>query len=158
MPASDTWFTTDNAREMSAKGRAALALRRQLERQAADEAARKPTAEASNGLDPYQLRRLNRVRKQLDLIDKQIEEQAKKETPDGQTLNWLAAAQARLSEQERQLSNRSLPPTIRAPSKGPAKKLPNAAPPRSAPSAPSTEPANDPPSDPGDEPTAASVV
>jgi hypothetical protein len=57
----------------------------------------------------YEFKRLARVRKQLDLVDKAFETEATKATPDGQRLNWLAQAQERLAEQERILDNRPLP-------------------------------------------------
>jgi hypothetical protein len=49
------------------------------------------------------------VRVQLDSVDRAIEAEATKATPDGQRLNWLAQAQERLAEQERILDNRPLP-------------------------------------------------
>lgn len=49
------------------------------------------------------------MRVQLDSVDRAIEVEATKATPDGQRLNWLAQAQERLAEQERILDNRPLP-------------------------------------------------
>ena len=49
------------------------------------------------------------MRVQLDSVDRAIEGEATKATPDGQRLNWLAQAQERLAEQERVLDNRPLP-------------------------------------------------
>lgn len=60
-------------------------------------------------LDDYQVRRLHRVRVQLDQLDEAITRETAKERPDGQRLNWLAQAQDRLSEQERILAGRPLP-------------------------------------------------
>lgn len=68
----------------------------------------------------YAEQRLARVRNQLDLVDCRIREEAAKQTPDGQLLNWLAAAQARLNDQERELSGRPLPGTLK-PTAKPAK-------------------------------------
>lgn len=103
-------FTKANAREMSARGNAARWSRTRPEQASnaieANEATRVPS-------DDYRQRRLLRVRKQLDLVDEQIKAQAERRIPDGQTLNWLCAAQARLDEQERSLSNRPLPGTLR---------------------------------------------
>ena len=63
--------------------------------------------------DSFANRRLERVRAQLDLIDLAIENEAKLRQPDGQRLNWLASAQERLAEQERQLAGRPLPGSLR---------------------------------------------
>jgi hypothetical protein len=58
--------------------------------------------------------RLARVRTQLDGIDRAIDaELGRGEKLDPQKLDRLAAASSRLEEQERRLSNRSLPPTKR---------------------------------------------
>jgi hypothetical protein len=60
--------------------------------------------------DDFQERRLARVRAQLEGIDSTIEaELSRKDGPDAQRLDRLAAASARLEEQERRLSDRSLP-------------------------------------------------
>jgi hypothetical protein len=58
----------------------------------------------------YRNKRLSRVRKQLELVDGMIEVET-----DAAKLDRLASAASRLNEQERQLSNRSLPPTVKAP-------------------------------------------
>jgi hypothetical protein len=60
------------------------------------------------------------VRKQLDSVDRAIEAEATKATPDGQRLNWLAQAQERLAEQERILDNRPLPGSRRPKGNAPA--------------------------------------
>lgn len=67
-----------------------------------------PLPEAVKPLDPYIEQRLLRVRKQLNKIDGMIEEEL-----DPAKLDRLASAQARLSEQERQLANRPLPGTLK---------------------------------------------
>lgn len=59
-------------------------------------------------VDPYLQARLIRVRKQLNKIDGLIESEE-----DPSKLDRLASAQARLSEQERQLSGRPLPGTLK---------------------------------------------
>ena len=63
--------------------------------------------------EPFLLERLARVRVQLDLLDKRITEQMLKPHPDGQLLNWLCQAQARLAEQQRQLAGWPLPGSLR---------------------------------------------
>ena len=68
--------------------------------------------------EKYRILRLSRVRRQLDKIDEMIASE-----PDPQKLDRLASAQMRLAEQERQLSGRSLPPTIR-PAKSSSKRPP----------------------------------
>lgn len=87
---------------MSAKGHEAKRRRLQELRQAANPPPPSPT-------DGYISQRLFRVRVQLDLVDAQIKAEATKSSPDGQVLNWLCAAQERLSEQERILADRPLP-------------------------------------------------
>lgn len=121
-----TGITKDNAREFAAKGNQ---VKRELKRlreerlgkidYLLDHAAR--IAEENDKLkvalaeataqdqDIYRTKRLVRVRKQLDLVDGMIEAEQ-----DPAKLDRLASAQSRLSEQERQLSNRSMPPTLKA--------------------------------------------
>ena len=53
-----------------------------------------------------------RVRAQLDKVDRMIAEER-----DPVKLDRLASTSARLEEQERRLSNRSLPPTLKAPAR-----------------------------------------
>ena len=72
-----------------------------------------PMPEPIAPANPFVQSRLDRVRAQLDLIDSRIKEQCEKEIPDGQTLNWLCSAQARLSEQERQLAGRPMPGSLK---------------------------------------------
>jgi hypothetical protein len=124
-----TGITKENARAFAARGNA---VKRELKRlreerlgkidYLLDHAARiaqendklkVALAEATaQDQDIYRTKRLGRVRKQLDLVDGMIEAEQ-----DPAKLDRLASAQSRLSEQERQLSNRSLPPTLKA---GPA--------------------------------------
>lgn len=63
--------------------------------------------------DPYSNRRLSRTRKQIDLLDNRIEEEIAKTDCDGQRVDRLASALARLSEIERQLANRPLPGSLK---------------------------------------------
>ena len=69
-----------------------------------------PQAAPASG---YDVRRLHRVRAQLDQLDAAITRETAKDHPDGQRLNWLASAQERLAEQERQLAGRPLPGSFR---------------------------------------------
>lgn len=69
-------------------------------------------------LPEYQTKRLGRVRLQLDRLDQMLMTET-----DPQKLDRLASAQSRLSEQERQLSNRPLPGTLRPQSPGKRSKL-----------------------------------
>lgn len=58
--------------------------------------------------DDYMLRRLTRVRGQLDRLDVMMQTET-----DPQKLDRLASAQAKLAEQERQLAGRPLPGSLR---------------------------------------------
>jgi hypothetical protein len=84
--------------------------------------------------EEFRNKRLSRVRKQLDLIDQLIEDEMAKDEPDAGKLDRMANSALRLNEQERQLSNRSLPPTLKANS---------VKPPRRAASSDSPEPASE---------------
>ena len=64
-------------------------------------------------VDDYTKLRLTCVRQQLGQVDKAILLESSKDHPDGQRLNWLASAQERLAEQERQLAGRPLPGSFR---------------------------------------------
>lgn len=121
-----TGITKENAREFAARGNAVKkelkrlreerlskidylldhAARMAKENDSLKSALAQVTAEDS---EIYRTKRLSRVRKQLDLVDGMIEQEI-----DPSKLDRLASAQSRLSEQERQLSNRSLPPTLKA--------------------------------------------
>ena len=63
--------------------------------------------------EAYLASRLARIRKQLDLIDTRIEQEASKATCDGQLINWLCSAQERLAEQERITAGRPGPGTLK---------------------------------------------
>jgi hypothetical protein len=93
-------ITRENAAEMQRRATASvLAEKARL----ADPAERQRIAEK------FQELRLVRVRKQLERIDGLIEVES-----DPAKLDRLASCAIRLNEQERQLSNRSLPPTLKA--------------------------------------------
>lgn len=117
-------ITAETAREMAVKGNAALRRiresRRDLPERVADLAAQ-VAALANKPPDVADLR-LARVRKQLDLLDKRILAMLEdRKTPegkplepfDGQQLNWLCTAQERVAEQERILSGKPNPGTLR---------------------------------------------
>lgn len=119
-------FTKENAREMNVKGNAAKRAKKEA-RMHLEEKMAILTAkihEMTVNSERINAQRLIRVRKQLDLVDSRIEEEACKQggidkdgkpmpACDGQLLNWLCSAQERLAEQERQLSGRPLPGTLR---------------------------------------------
>lgn len=67
-----------------------------------------PIASVSNPSADYEKKRLARVRKQLDKLDRMIEEEM-----DPQKLDRLASAQSRLAKQEQELSGRPLPGSLR---------------------------------------------
>jgi len=102
-------FNSANARENAAKAHAARLQRLASEAQAAETFPHTSQGGPHDAANDYVLRRLARVRVQLDLVDKRITEQANDKTVDGQVLNWLCAAQERLAEQERVLAGRPLP-------------------------------------------------
>ncbi len=102
-------FTAANAREMASRAHAARLRRLAGGEAAAETSPQMPQVGSHGSSDPYVKRRLGRVRAQLDNVDRAIEAEAAKKTPDGQRLNWLAQAQERLSEQERLLAGRPLP-------------------------------------------------
>ena len=103
-------FSTVNASEMAAKSHAARRQREFL-RQEADAS---PLTVPQNG--GYVASRLMRVREQLARVDEMILKEK-----DPRSLDRLASAQARLSEQERILDGRPLPGAFR-----PAKPRPTA--------------------------------
>lgn len=97
------FITSANARQLSALGHAAkaklLALAREMP----------PDAISSQ----YQLRRLARARKQLDMIDARLEQELGRSDLDAQLIDRLAAASMRLSDQEFALANRPKPAQAR---------------------------------------------
>lgn len=94
-------FTKENAAEMAHRRAAKLRADREAQRLAVETATLDPSIE-------YSQRRLARVRLQLDRLDKMM-----MEVNDPQKLDRIASAVARLAEQERQLSGRPLPGTLR---------------------------------------------
>lgn len=126
-------WTAEQAREMSRKGAEASRQIRLL-------------TPAFNRERPerYTARRLGRVRRQLDRIDRMMTEEN-----DPARLDRLASAQARLSVQEFALAGRPMPGMLRPSSGRPARE-----PARSiAPLGPSVQPAAPAPSPPPDPPT-----
>jgi hypothetical protein len=102
-------FTAANACENAAKAHAARRLRLASGESAAEAFPQTPQVGPHEPPSVYVIKRLSRVRVQLDLVDRRITEQAKAKTLDGQVLNWLCAAQERLAEQERILAGHPLP-------------------------------------------------
>jgi hypothetical protein len=98
-------FSRENAAEMQRRGVEA----RLSAKETALVAALSPDIEAQNA-EMHRKLRLLRVRRQQEKIDALIEGET-----DAGKLDRLASAAMRLNEQERQLSNRSLPPTLKAP-------------------------------------------
>lgn len=96
-------FTAQTAR--------AAALASVAARKAKAQRAREPEPPAPPPLptDNYLSQRLVRVRAQLDLIDSRIEEELADPDCDGQRVDRLAAASARLEVQEQKLSGRHAP-------------------------------------------------
>lgn len=115
-------ITSDNARELQQK---AVASRKLRQEQKQAEAFAALTAAMAQQLPEYVAARLARVRLQLDRLDQMLMDES-----DPQKLDRLASAQSRLSEQERQLSGRPMPGSL---------KPSNARSSRSRPSEPSAE-------------------
>ena len=104
-------FTTETAREYAAKSAAKRREIALIEERAENVETVQAEIEQVDA-DNFRQLRLGRVRAQLNQIDKAITEELKS-TCDAAKLDRLASAAARLNEQERQLSNRSLPPTLK---------------------------------------------
>lgn len=94
-----------NAKECQQKSVESRKLRAEQKR-IADELAL--IAAMREQMPTYQAKRLGRVRLQLDRLDEMLMTES-----DPGKLDRLASAQTRLSEQERTLSNRPLPGTLR---------------------------------------------
>src|SRR5262249_13188999 len=92
-------FTRDNAREMAARSNAVQRQRRHERQLVAS-----PPCTAVQGDDEYVLKRLARVRAQLDRIDRMIQSET-----DPAKLDRLAAASMRLSDQECAVADRPKP-------------------------------------------------
>ncbi len=110
-------FTVETAGDMARKAVQAREAKKEADRLAALEPPVIP-----DKADEFRQKRLSRVRRQLDAIDKAISAELEKETMDAGKLDRLASAAIRLNEQERQLSNRSLPPTLKANAVNPRRK------------------------------------
>jgi hypothetical protein len=111
-----TRITAETAPLFHAKAREA----RRLRALAAEEAKKAALAPATNGnklgLDQFTAKRLERVRLQLERVDAMLAEET-----DPARIDKLCAASSKLEEQERRLSDRSLPPVRRAQDQAPAK-------------------------------------
>jgi hypothetical protein len=95
-------FTATNAREMAARSHEA-----RRERQSAQE-------NAPEGPDlSYPERRLARVRKQIDLLDKHLDKLLREEKVDEQAVERAARASSALSELEQKLDGRPNPGSLR---------------------------------------------
>ena len=112
------YFNSSNASNFGKLG----AIARKRIKEAMSNPDNPPPLTAQKALPAYIHRRLARVRKQLDLVDKRIEDEASKQGCDGQLLNWLCQAQDRLSDQERILDNRPLPGSRRPTPERPLRK------------------------------------
>lgn len=99
-------FTTANASEMAVKGNA---IRWAKPRVAQTQIATGSEVAESN----YSITRLARVREHLDALDQEISDELDKAKPDSKRLKELSDAQTKLEEQERRLSGRPLPGTLR---------------------------------------------
>lgn len=106
-------ITTANAREMSAKANASRWSKWRADKAELVPADSNVIPAGIPEVDSFRFERLQRVREHLRQIDTQIAQQTRKPNPDGQTLNWLCTAQARLSEQERVLAGRPMPGSLR---------------------------------------------
>lgn len=103
-------ITPELAKEYAARSVKVRAERKRLAAEAA--AAPPPEMPTSVESDEYQRVRLARLRAQLDRVDGMLA--CEKDT---RKLRDLAAVAKDLEEQERRLSGRSLPPTLKAPAK-----------------------------------------
>jgi hypothetical protein len=103
-------FTRENAAEFQRRGvEAKLAAKDETLVKALT-----PEVEHFNA-ENYRKLRLLRARKMLDKLDEKIFRELDKEGDvDASALDRMASAALRFNEQERQLSNRSLPPTLKA--------------------------------------------
>jgi hypothetical protein len=102
-----------NAREMAARSHESRRARTLLAKTEGLDPAQTTAAipaDSSPALEDFALRRLARLRKQLDRLDAMVEGET-----DPQRLERLASAGFRLAEQERVLANRPLPGSRRPP-------------------------------------------
>jgi hypothetical protein len=107
-------FTSANARAMAARAVQARADRKALAGHVPEQAKISWNAPTDTGTDHYRVKRLLRTRRQIDMLDKQLES-----TTDYKALKSIADAIARLSEIERLLAGRPLPGSNRPRSEKP---------------------------------------
>jgi len=132
-------WTTEQAKAFGAIGGQTTKLKAELKRKL-------KTANTSEQADDFQVRRLLRVRKQLNLLDDAIELELKDpRKADGQRVSWLATASQRLSDQEFAHSGRSKPGNLRPTTRGPVKSTMVVPGGQNAPPSAAPEPAPDPP-------------
>lgn len=120
-------ITRETAREYNRRSLEAKRLRAVAREKAIQDLTQKHVTAAQS--DDFTNRRLLRVRKQLNMIDDAIDDELRKDDgPDGQRIDRLASASARLSEIERQLADRPLPgsrrPAPEKPSSRPSAAVP----------------------------------
>jgi len=104
-------FTAANAREMAAESHKARSQRLASGNPAGDSSPQTPLTTPQ--LPAYLAKRLTRVRGQLDLLDKHMDELLSADTVDEQAVERAARASAALSELERTLDGRPLPGSMR---------------------------------------------
>lgn len=115
-------FTSQNAAEMARRSHLPTSARVPVTRK------QKPASNITGSCDEnarYADKTLSRVRVQLDLVNTRLTEQLKREVIDPQAIDRLAAAQSRLSEQERILAGRPMPGSLK-PSTRQEKRRPSA--------------------------------
>lgn len=100
-------ITSENARELQQK--AAVARRLKAEERRLVRVAAIVAAQAEG----YVNQTLVRVRLQLDSLYSAFMKEVGKQSPDAAKLDRIASAQSRLAEQERQLSGRPMPGSLR---------------------------------------------
>jgi hypothetical protein len=104
-------ITAENARELAIKARVSWLANR--EAKAAEKAAKLAIAEDSCEDDQFAGRRLERVRKQLNLVDAELEAAVvDKDCPKGRIVE-LSTAQDRLQKQEQALAMRPSPGVLK---------------------------------------------
>ena len=106
-------FTTANAKEMSVRGNAAKADAKKRREELIAKANAIPSLPRD---EDYRLKRLARVRTQLEKLDDMFDQER-----DPQKLDRLASAQARLAKQEQELAGRPLPGSRRPARERPAR-------------------------------------
>jgi hypothetical protein len=118
-------FTSSNARQMADLGRANTKARAEAARTAIATLVADPSIEFESKL-------LARVRSQLELLNALLLTELSKSRPDAQAIDRLAAAQSRLTEQERIGAGRPMPGSLKPSQAKPARSrviMPDPAPP-----------------------------